>query len=401
MAAEVLSHALRGGGWPGPQYDHGGICPVRVAGSREGAAELYLLRSWDSVVTVLRQPGLRDLRNIPRGHAVGGVTLQHQDGLLRRNPPDTNIGRVFKPLFADVAHWRPAIREFARRRAAEVRAARGPVDLGAVFCRPFIGDVVTLTAGLLDGEWPVLRDLSNRTTGALLRSPGDHAVVTGSWDDMYEFCRPVIARKRAAWQRAGHRTGMSLTTRTVAAMDASGMPGPEVDHAAPTVFNGFPTTEPTFLVAVAEMLLHPDAIELCRERPGLWRAALREILRLKAHFTFALPGLLTQELTIDGCTLPRGSAVLPVVHAAEYDTTRTPDPGAFDLMRPPRPILAFGAGPHRCPGMALVEMAMAEGLAALTELNRGLRLAVRPEQVPWLEGTMPAPAEIPAVAGPG
>ena len=80
MAAEVLSHALRGGGWPGPQYDHGGICPVRVPGSREGA-ELYLLRSWDSVVTVLRKPGLRDLRNIPRGHAVGGVTLQHQDGL--------------------------------------------------------------------------------------------------------------------------------------------------------------------------------------------------------------------------------------------------------------------------------------------------------------------------------
>jgi cytochrome P450 len=259
MGAEVLSHALRAGGWPGPQYDHGGICPVRVPGSRDGV-ELYLLRSWDSVVTVLRKPGLRDLRDIPRGHAVGGVTLQHQDGLLRRNPPDTNIGRAFKPLFADVAHWRPANRTAARRRAADVRSAGGPADLAAVFCRPFIGDVVTLTAGLLDGEWPILRDLSNRTTGALLRSPDDHAAVTGSWDDMYEFCRPVIGRKRAAWQRAGHRPGMSLTTRTVAALDESGMPAHEVDHAVPTVLNGFPTTEPTFLVAVAEMLRHPRVL---------------------------------------------------------------------------------------------------------------------------------------------
>jgi hypothetical protein len=51
--------------------------------------------------------------------------------------------------------------------------------------------------------------------------------------------------------------------------------------------------------------------------------------------------------------------------------------------------------------MALVEMAMAEGLAALAEVNPSVRLAVRPEQVPWLEGTMPTPAEIPAVTAPG
>jgi cytochrome P450 len=396
MTADPLSHALREGGWPGPQYDHGEVRAVRVPGSREGA-RLYLLRTWDSVVTVLRKPSLRDLRNIPPGHAVGGVTLQHRDGLLRRNPPNTDVGRAFKPLFADVAHWRPAIRASARRRAAEVAAARDPVDLAATFCRPFIGDVVTMTAGLRRSEWPVLRDLSNRTTGALLQTPGDHDAVARSWDDMYEFCGPVIARQRAAARRAGDVRTMSLTTRTVAAMDGAGMPGHEVDRAMPTVFNGFPTTEPAFLVAVAEMLLHPGATAMCLQRPELWRAAVREILRFKAHFTFALPGLLTQELTIDGCTLPAGSAVLPVVHAAEYDTTRTPDPGRFDLLRPTRPILAFGAGPHRCPGMALVEMAMAEGLAALAELNPSVRLAVRPERVPWLEGTMPTPAEIPVV----
>lgn len=396
MATDVLCHALRDGGWPGPQYDYGGICPVRVPGSRDGA-ELYLLRTWDSVVTVLRKPTLRDLRNIHPRHAVGGVTLQHEHGLLRRNPPDTDIGRAFKPLFADVERWRPGIRAFARLRARQVRVARRPVDLAAVFCRPFIGDVVTLTAGLRNGEWPILRELSNRTTGALLRSPHDHAAVARSWDDMYEFCGPLIARQRAAWRRGSHLPGMSLTTRAVAAMDAGGMPRDEVDKAMPTVFNGFPTTEPTFLVAVEEMLLHPEALQMCRQHPRLWRAAIREVLRFKAHFTFALPGLLTQELTVDGRTLPRGTTVLPIVHAAEYDTTRTADPGRFDLLRPARPILAFGAGPHRCPGMALVEMTMAEGLAALTEVNPGLRLAVRPDQVPWVEGTMPAPAEIPAV----
>ena len=218
---------------------------------------------------------------------------------------------------------------------------------------------------------------------------------------MYEFCSPLIARQRATQRRADQLPCMSLMARSVAAMDASGMPPHEVDKAAPTVFNGFPTTEPTFLVAVEEMLLHPGAIDMCRQNPSLWRAGVRELLRLKAHFTFALPGLLTQDLHVGGGTIPRGSAVLPVVHAAEYDTTRTSDPGTFDLLRAPRPILAFGAGPHRCPGMALVEMAMVEGLAALTEVNPRVRLAVRPDEVEWMEGTMPAPAEIPAVTRPG
>src|SRR5260370_25982536 len=141
---------------------------------------------------------------------------------------------------------------------------------------------------------------------------------------MYEFCRLVIGRKRAAWQRGGHRTGMSLTTRTVAAMDASGMPGPEVDHAAPTLFNGFPTTEPTFLVAVAEMLLHPDAIELCRERPGLWRAALRGILRLEAPLTFAPPRLLPPEVTTHRRPPPPRAPRLPPGPPPAAPPTATP-----------------------------------------------------------------------------
>ncbi len=236
-----------------------------------------------------------------------------------------------------------------------------------------------LTAGLLEAEWPELAALSDRTTGRLVLAPGDHAEIRQAWAELYGWCDRVIDRLR-------RQAGNSIMGQVIAALDRTGMTRAEVRHIAATIFNGFPTAISIMLVLTEHLL----------RQPGVDRVkGIREALRQKAHFTFALPGLATRDLVMDGCPIPRGSVVLPVIHAAEMDPRRTEDPGRFDVTRPARAILAFGAGTHVCLGRALSLLAFEEGLAALQHVHPGMRPAFTP--VSWRPGTTPTPSAIPVI----
>jgi len=408
--AEILSLGLTGS-QPSPQFDYdpASLCPVvTVPGS---GAEIVLLRSRRATVAALRSDQIRDLRTVSARHALTGATLQHEGGLLRHPPAHSQIRQMINPLFSppEAERMRPAIRILATTRAASLRIGPARTDLAAVYCRPLIADVVKLAAGLADGEYERLACLSDRTAGALVHSPGDHAPITQAWAELYEFCAALIRRKRA--QRQAGQSDCSLTARMVAAMDDSGMHASEVLDACTTILNGFPTMLPAMLAAV-EQLLHPAVMAQVRLIQGgasenaarqAWRWLVREILRVRAHFTFALPGVTTRQLEADGVSIPKGAVVLPVIRAAERDTTRHPGdqaaPGEFYLGPRSRSVLAFGLGQHVCPGRALTTTTLEEALRWLTACNPGMRLAVEPEQIVRLPGSMPVPAELPVLTG--
>ena len=72
------------------------------------------------------------------------------------------------------------------------------------------------------------------------------------------------------------------------------------------------------------------------------------------------------------------------LRAANRDPKRFPEPDRLRLDRPPR-HLAFGAGPHRCPGARLGRV---EALAALREILRAMpdvALAQPPSTIRWLQ----------------
>jgi cytochrome P450 len=87
--------------------------------------------------------------------------------------------------------------------------------------------------------------------------------------------------------------------------------------------------------------------------------------------------------------------VVPMIADAEHDQTRTPDPDRYDLHRPRRAILAFGAGVHVCPGKAWMLMLLEEAVRALAQ--RQLRLAIPSGKVARHDGgLMPGvPGRIP------
>jgi cytochrome P450 len=406
--AEILSLSLTSS-LPSPQFDYDPASPCPVVTVPGSGAEMILLRSRRATVEALRSEQIRDLRTVGARHAVTGATLQHEGGLLRHPPAHSRIRQMINPLFSlpEAEHMRPAIRVLATTRAASLRIGPARADLAAVYCRPLIADVVKLVAGLAHGEYERLACLSDRTAGALVHSPADHAPITQAWAELYELCAALIGRKRS--QRQAGQRDCSVTARMVAAMDDCGMHASEVLDACTTILNGFPTMLPAMLAAV-EQLLRPAVMAQARliqagasenDARKAWHCVVREILRVRAHFTFALPGVTTRQLHTDGVSIPRGAVVLPVIRAAERDTTRRAGgraaPGEFCLGPRSRAILAFGLGQHVCPGRALTMITLEEALRWLTACNPGMCLAVGPEQIVRLPGVMPVPAELPVL----
>jgi hypothetical protein len=89
-------------------------------------------------------------------------------------------------------------------------------------------------------------------------------------------------------------------------------------------------------------------------------------------------------MEIGGQKVPAGDVVLLSLGAAGRDPVRYPDPDTVDFGRRSRAShLAFGLGPHVCPGNELARIEIAAAVqSALAELPN-LRLAVPAEEVEW------------------
>jgi cytochrome P450 len=128
------------------------------------------------------------------------------------------------------------------------------------------------------------------------------------------------------------------------------------------------------------LLRNPGARDRLGGRPELLSTAVEESLR------FESPAQLTSRVATERVQLGRrvieaGDMVVVLLGMANRDPGRFPDPGRFDPARRPNPHLAFGAGPHGCPGAPL---ARTQARLALTEfLERFPTFAGDPDAARW------------------
>lgn len=111
----------------------------------------------------------------------------------------------------------------------------------------------------------------------------------------------------------------------------------------------------------------------------------------------ATPRHVTRDVEIDGTVVTRGQWVTMGIGSANRDESVYDDPEAFRLDRDdPRHHLAFGAGPHICPGATLARLEGVTAVRVLTERARELR-PVRGGRYPPLPGSLghqPIPARL-------
>ena len=101
----------------------------------------------------------------------------------------------------------------------------------------------------------------------------------------------------------------------------------------------------------------------------------------------ALSRVATRDVELGGKLILEDSQVLIMFASANHDQRQFPDPEAFDLGRPNLiGHVTFGAGIHRCVGLALARMEMA---VVAREVSRHLRieLAIPVEDICYIPST--------------
>jgi cytochrome P450 len=144
---------------------------------------------------------------------------------------------------------------------------------------------------------------------------------------------------------------------------------------------GHETTANMIALGTLALKEHPDQLAIIREDPAKISSAVEELLR---YFTVADTVTLrvaTQDIDVNGVTIPEGAGVLPLGYSANRDPSVYANPDALDIERGSRQHVAFGFGPHQCIGQNLARMELHIALETLFRRIPDLQIAVPIEEL--------------------
>ncbi|MBZ0284095.1 MAG: cytochrome P450 [Anaerolineae bacterium] len=134
------------------------------------------------------------------------------------------------------------------------------------------------------------------------------------------------------------------------------------------------------------LLENPDQMAKLRGDPTLIKSALEELLRYTTPVQNATERYASQDITLQGVTIPRGELVFAVLASANRDENQFENPDVMDITRENNRHLAFSNGIHYCLGSPLARM---EGQIAIQNLLRrmpNLHLATARDSLRWRGG---------------
>lgn len=382
-AVPVLTFAAEPGGAP-PSVLRAGATGD-LASRPVGGDPMLVLRRRADVLRSLSDPTHFGMAGVTesgelRGCPLTGAEMQSADGgLLNMDPPPLReyrqrISRLFTHRAAETT--RPAIQAIAADLSASLGARRAASLGGRVadaitgFAEPFTAEAVCGAMGIPRRDWEQVLEFS-RVAFAVVPSAAAVSEVAAAWEDLYSYYESMIAAKRA-------RPGGALTSQMIRALD--GFTTSQVAHVIATVSNGFGAVLPVLATALAEVAQQPHVIAAALNGERTWASVAAHLLSHRTLFPVALPRIALADTWLGSRLISQGTVVLPSLVAAAHDPAGPP----------PRNI-AFGAGPHFCPGAALTRVWLASALKIFFETFPAARLAGSLE---WQPGTLSMPREI-------
>ena len=147
------------------------------------------------------------------------------------------------------------------------------------------------------------------------------------------------------------------------------------------VVAGYETTYTLIGNGVAALLAHPDQLDLLKSRPELINSAVEEILRYTGTIGGTKPNYASEDVELNGVTIPRGAIAIPLLASANRDPEVFTDPAVFDITRTPNHHIAFSKGAHFCLGANLARMETGVAISSLITRFPDLHLAVDPSEL--------------------
>lgn len=162
-----------------------------------------------------------------------------------------------------------------------------------------------------------------------------------------------------------------------------------VDMLILLIGGGSQTTVSLIDHTVRELLANPDQLRIVLDDPSRWPDAVEESLRLQCPVGHLPMRWAKEDIDLgEGVVIRKYDAIMISYLAHGRDPNVFPDPERFDVNRENKEHIAFGAGPHFCPGARLARLEAAVAVPALFVRYPKLALACTPDEVPPLRSFM-------------
>jgi cytochrome P450 len=257
-------------------------------------------------------------------------------------------------------------------RLVDALGGSGETDLMEALAVPLSITVIGDLLGVAEHDRDRLRHLLDVIAGLDPAVGYDHAARRMAGSEALEWLGKLIAERRAdprddvlsEWAHGRDAHGAPLTDHDL------------IGLAFAFLLGGYDTTVGMVGASFLALLDDPSAYAALREHPELIPDTVEELLRAHGvlHTTrrFAV-----EDLEVGPARIGAGDVVLLSIAAADRD------PRQFGPSSPPRGHLAFGHGPHYCPGAELARTELVVTLECAVRRLPGLRLLVSAAEVPW------------------
>jgi cytochrome P450 len=335
---------------------------------------LVLVQSED-IKAMLREPRFVQWRlwALERDPAIdrGFIERRKQQLLSMEGPDHLRLRKLCAPALSEraMAAYRPHMREVMRHAVDRVLDA-GECEAVAALCRPYPIPVICGILGIPDDEADFFAEVAEAWQSWLL---GGAAAVPRSkqaHDAIVDYLAPLIEKRRGvpggddmlSLLIHAEEQGDRLTREEVGRMIAGFLIG------------GIKTIRQGLANALYFFSRYPGQWERLVAEPALVRNAVEETLRLLPPVTL-VTRVAEEAVDINGIHIPAHTRVFASIMSVNHDSRLFPDPGRFDIGRPPGPHLAFGHGRHVCVGTHLARAEMQEGLLVLARAMTGIEQA--------------------------
>lgn len=245
------------------------------------------------------------------------------------------------------------------------------IDLIQSYALPIPVTVISWMLGVESHEVPAF----SKTIRALSQNISGFGMLQSMFVDMPKavaYLRDLIGRKRK-------NPGEDLLTALIHA-EEEGDSLTEDELISMTmllIIAGHETTVHLITHAIVTLLEHPEVLQKLQENPALIDSAIEEVIRFVGPVHTTETNYAREDITLHGVTIPKGSAVFPLLGAANRDPAVFDKPDTFDITRSPNHHLGFGQGIHYCLGAPLARLETKIAVRLLLERFSHPRLPVK------------------------
>lgn len=296
-------------------------------------------------------------------------------------PEHTELRRVVmrSALVTGVGRLRPVIERHARELLEELAVLPQPVDLVGRFTLALPVRVICELFGVPFED----REVFEQCASVIARRSASGAEVAAAYASLIGYLGRLVEAK-------DREPADDLLSELVVQYVGNGRITREqvVSLGSLLLIAGHATTASQIALSVAALLRHPDQLPVLHAGPEAVSAAVDELLRYLTVVHFGLRRVATADISVGRSVIRAGDGVVLALQSANRDPDIFPDPDRLDLTRSTRAHVAFGYGPHRCPGQALARAQLEIALPALFRRLPGLQLAIPFEELPFEEDSL-------------